>query len=240
MTSGESPIVAKLRAQGAHDGRSAGVRIDKVEAAVGRQDKLLVALAGGPDGVRAKLGDDERALAVLASAGYENLDPLRQRWAEERRQRERAAQQVTVRYSGDELEPDQDQRVLDAIARDASDAELFGKIIPAVRKEYADRARAEASRREDVADFMWTDQRGRAVFGNRTPVPVGVSTDPATGQPRQRTLVVNHAVPELGSEEVPPPDMRDIAAMEEMSRVCREHVPRQGEKFCPSCGKRRP
>src|SRR6266480_742394 len=127
-----------LRSQGAHDGRSASSRIDKVEAQ-NRAVLEVVVKAFGPDALRGKLGD-ERALAVLEAVGYQGRDQIRVRWAGERQQRERAVAQQIVTRDGYHGDPRHDQRVVDAVMRGASNEELR-QILATVRSEYAARAR---------------------------------------------------------------------------------------------------
>jgi hypothetical protein len=224
-------LVRNLRAQGAHDGRSASVRIDRVEAQNRAVLEVLVQ-AFGQDALRAKLGD-ERALAVLEAAHYEGRDQIRAKWAAERQERERAVAQQSVIHNGFDGDPAHDERVTSAIMAGAS-REAVRQILGQVA-EYAGRARAEAAAASRRDNFMWKDQSGRERLGNAVPAQLGVATD-YTGNPRQRTVVHND-VAELASEPVTPPDMGDVR---EVVRTCSGHEPRPGEKFCPACGKARP
>lgn len=228
-----SQLVRDLRRQGAADGRSASVRIDRVEAMVARMATTVVR-AFGADELRQRLGAED-ALDLLAAAG-EDTDRIRDRWDAERKAQEAAApRQVSVvldeGYGGD---PAHDLRVTDAIMRGASNAELR-QITSQVQAEYAERARQAAQK--DSLNFMWTDSRGQRRYGDRV-AALGVSADPRTGAPLQRSAV-NQSVPELGSEPVGPVSMSDVRQVSGV-QPCIEHPGQPGERHCTVCGRPRP
>jgi hypothetical protein len=237
MTGSSSEGLRSIRSQAAHDGRAASQRIDRVEAQQ-RWALEVVAEALGPDALRVKLGQ-ERALAFLVAAGWDahKVDQTRDRWEVDRRERERSVSQQTMRsYSGNGFEgdPRHDERITEAVMRGASNEELR-QIMRQVGAEYRQEATRKASEAQRSRDVLWTGRDGRPVLAS-APAPLGVSSDPRTGNPRQRS-VVRRSVPEPGSEpvgETPMGDVRPVAT------VCTAHVARAGDKFCPVCGKPRP
>ena len=232
----ESQIVKSLRAQGAHDGRAASSRIDRVESMVRRMAATVVKTVG-PDQVLRNAGSREEALAVLEAAGLDT-GPIVARWNAEQAAREAAVpKQVTTHFDSERNDPRHDPRVVDAIMRGASDAELR-QITKQVVAEYRHRITREAAQASHRRNYMWTDARtGRPVYGDQVPVPLGASTDPHTGTPVQKTLSTNTAVPELGSEPVPAPDMSDVRVM---ATACTEHAGQPGDRYCSVCGRPRP
>jgi hypothetical protein len=226
-----------VRSQGAHDGRAASQRIDRVEAQQ-RWALEVVAEALGPDALRVKLGP-ERALEFLRGAGWDahRVEQIRDKWEADRRERERSVSQQTVRRYGDGFEgdPAHDPRITDAIMAGVSGDQLRA-VTREVGAEYREAARSREAAAARTRDVLWTDRTGRPVVASSTAVPLGVPADPHGGGPRQRSTV-HRLVAELGSEVVGAPRMDDVRPV---PVLCTAHPARQGDKYCPQCGKPRP
>ena len=227
-------LVRSLRKQGAADGRAASSRIDTVEEMVKRM-LLVQATCLGTDRLRDSLGR-EAALEYLAYAGVADTSRIAARWDEEQAEREgRAPKQVTTTRNDLDDDPRHDERVTAAIMRGAGTDELR-RILGQVTAEYRERVTREAAEATDRTNFMWIDSRtGQPQYGNRVAVPLGVASD-HDGNPRQRSQV-NGSVAPLGSEPVGEVSMSDVRPV---AMTCSEHDPREGQRYCPHCGKARP
>jgi hypothetical protein len=231
-------ITRSIRSAGAHDGRAASQRIDKVEAQQ-RWALEVVAEALGADTLKLKLGH-ERALAFLEAAGWSahKVEQIGAKWEADRRERERSVSQQTIRsygsnggYQGD---PMHDERVVSAVMRGAPAAELH-QIAGTVTREYREQAAEAARQAARTQNVLWQGRDG-PVVGNQVSVPLGVASDPRTGNPRQ-VSVVHRGVAELGSEPVGATPMGDVRPV---SMTCTAHPGKQGDRYCAVCGKPRP
>jgi hypothetical protein len=235
-TSG-SEGMRSIRSAAAHDGRAASARIDRVEAQQ-RWALQVVAEALGPEALRGKLGQ-ERALEFLRVAGWDahRVEQIGDQWEQDRRERERSVSQQTVRRYGDgyEGDPAHDQRITDAIMAGVS-GEQLRQVMITVGQDYRQEAARKAEAQRRTQDVLWQGRDGRPVVASSTAVPLGISADPHGGGPRQRSTT-HRSVPELGSEPVGETPMGDVRPV---PVICTEHVARQGDKFCPVCGKPRP
>ena len=201
------------------------------------------------DALRNKIG---RA-SVLRIARLAGRDPaaLRDQWSEDDK---RVQQQSTLRTGeGYEGDPAHDSRVVAEIMSGAS-AGKVNSTLAAVRREFAQEAAerhkaANGTRRPQpgvVTEGMGQAELFRALEGAQghhdLPAPGwGASQDPVTGAPVQRSAV-NHAVPELGSEDVGPVPMSDVRTVvtPDRSGFCTEHAGPAGDRFCSVCGRPRP
>jgi hypothetical protein len=185
---------ALANAQAAEERRQAEREALAAYQAVARGLVLAAArLTGlpGPDALRAlfaPLGAEGAvsALTVLRVAGHD-AGAQAAAW---RAQRPASQSRTAAMWASS---PDHDPRVMEAVARGATDAEISA-VRAQVAAEYADRAAERQARSQ--RSVMWRTRSGEAVADGSG--AMGVSLDDY-GAPHQRSLV-HRDVPELGSE----------------------------------------
>lgn len=200
----------------------------------------------GPDALRAIAPDRETALAAIAAAfSPQRAAAVEANWEAS----EPDAPRQVSRPVGEDWGPLHDPRVMAAMGRPEEQ-----QVIREVTAEYAQRAAERQARREQVSDVLWELRDGSVLHGKQPGTPPGVNVD-AAGYPKQTTMRVNTAVPELGSEspgwdylaardaledamlrtQIAAPAAPRQAAPEKAPAAGCRHTGQEG-RFCTQCG----